>query len=145
MNYTISCQLIEVENLFLSSSMPNDLKNWTGVSVVNGTIIYGFRKNTSKISGWKVYDENKTGGDVTYVKPNKEIETIALKIGEILGANFYGLDFIKTAEGYKVVDINCSPGIYYDLIQDLDIPIAELFFKSMKITSNRSTKETVQV
>lgn len=121
------------KNYYLEKFYPNNLSDWTGVSVVNGTIIYGFRKNMNKISGWKVYDENKTGGDVTYVKPNKEIETIALKIGKILGANFYGLDFIKTAEGYKVVDINCSPGIYYDLIQDLNVPIAELFFKSMNL------------
>ena len=134
------------KNYYLEKFYPNDLKDWTGVSVVNGTIIYGFRKNMSKISGWKVYDANKTGGDVTYVKPNKEIERIALKIGEILGANFYGLDFIKTAEGYKVVDINCSPGIYYDLIQDLDIPIAELFFKSIELNSSKvEKKEIVEV
>lgn len=134
------------KNYYLEKFYPNNLSDWTGVSVVNGTVIYGFRKNISKISGWKVYDENKTGGDVTYVKPSEEIERIALKIGEILGANFYGLDFIKTTEGYKIVDINCSPGIYYDLIQDLNIPIAELFFKSIElIPSEIETKETVQV
>ncbi len=90
-----------------------------------------FGKKIEKISGWKVYDRNKTGGKIDYVPLTPEIESVALKIGEILGANFYGLDFIKTAEGYKVVDINCHPGIYFDLIQELELPIAELFFKML--------------
>jgi glutathione synthase/RimK-type ligase-like ATP-grasp enzyme len=46
-----------------------------------------------------------------------------------MGGTCFGLDFIKTASGYIVVDINNSPGIYYDFIEDLKIPIAELFFK----------------
>jgi len=118
---------------YLEKFYPNDLKDWTGVSVVNGTVIFGFRKKSSKISGWKVYDREKTGGEITYVKPSEEIKKIALKIGEILGGNFYGLDFIKTSEGYKVVDINCHPGLYYELIEDLNVPIAELFFKMLPI------------
>lgn len=48
-----------------------------------------------------------------------------------MGGTCYGLDFIKTSEGYKVVDINCSPGIYYNFIQDLNIQIAEIFFKNV--------------
>ncbi|BDS13436.1 ATP-grasp domain-containing protein [Aureispira anguillae] len=118
---------------YLEKFYPNDLADWTGVTVINGTILYGFRKKSSKISGWKVYDRNKTGGEVDYVEVNKEIEAITLKIGEVLNANFYGLDLIKTAEGYKVVDINCHPGIYHDLIEELNLPIAELFFKGVPL------------
>lgn len=118
---------------YVEKFYPNDLSEWVGVSVVNGTLIYGFRKTSGKISGWKVYDKEKTGGQVTYVKPCKEIEIIALKIGEILGANYYGLDFIKTTDGYKVVDINCHPGIYRELIDELNIPIAKLFFGMLPI------------
>ncbi len=101
------------------------------MTVFNGTVLYGFRKNNSKISGWKVYDKDSLGGDTVFVKPSHEIEAIAIKIGKILGANFFGLDFISTHEGYKVVDINCSPGIYYDFIQELNIPVADLFFKML--------------
>ena len=90
-------------------------------------------KKSTKISGWKVYDEDSIGGETVYVKPGHEIESIAIKIGEILGADYFGLDFIKTQDGYKVVDINCSPGLYYDFIQDLNIPIAELFFDMLPI------------
>ena len=111
----------------------SDMAEWTGITVINGKVIYGFRKNVGKVKGWKVYDKDSIGGDTIYVKPNPEIEAISLKIGEVLGANFYGLDFIKTAEGYKVVDINNGPGIYYDFIQDLNIPIAELFFKMLNL------------
>ena len=117
------------KSYYLEKFYPNDMAEWTGITVINGKVIYGFRKNVGKVKGWKVYDKDSIGGDTIYVKPNPEIEAISLKIGEVLGANFYGLDFIKTAEGYKVVDINNGPGIYYDFIQDLNIPIAELFFK----------------
>ncbi len=120
-------------NYYLEKFYENDLSEWTGVTVVNGTVLYGFRKKSSKISGWKVYDKDSIGGETIYVKPNAEIEAISLKIGEVVGATVFGLDFIKTAEGYKVVDINCSPGIYYDFIEDLNIPIAELFFKMLPL------------
>ncbi len=119
------------KHFYLEKFYKNDLNEWTGVTVVNGTVLYGFRKKSSKISGWKVYDKDSVGGETIYIKPNAEIEAIALKIGELLGATVYGLDFIKTAEGYKVVDVNCSPGIYYDFIEKLNIPIAELFFKML--------------
>lgn len=119
------------KNFYLERFYKNDLNEWTGITVFNGKVLYGFRKKSSKIDGWKVYDKDSLGGQTIYVKPNAEIEAISLKIGELLGANYYGLDFIKTEEGYKVVDINCSPGIYYDFMMDLDIPVAELFFKML--------------
>jgi len=116
---------------YLEKFYPNSLEDWIGLTVFNGTVIYGFRKKSNKVSGWKVYDEDSIGGESIYVKPSAAIEAIAIKIGEILGANYFGLDLIKTTEGYKVVDINCSPGIYYDFVQDLNLPIAELFFKML--------------
>jgi len=133
-NYNQLRDTLEYNNkksYYLEKFYPNDLADWTGVTVINGTLIYGFRKKTNKIKGWKIYDKDSIGGGTDYVKPNKEIEEIALKIGEVLDSNYYGLDFIKTAEGYKVVDINNGPGIYYDFIEKLNIPIAELFFKML--------------
>lgn len=121
------------KSFYIERFYPNDLKDWIGVSVVNGTVIYGFRKNQEKISGWKVYDQKRTGGKATYVHPPKEVEEIALKISDHLGGNFFGLDFIKTAQGYKVVDINCHPGLYVDLIEERQVPIAELFFAMLPI------------
>lgn len=118
---------------YLEKFYPNDLADWTGVTVFNNQVLYGFRKQRSKISGWKVYDHDQTGGGADYVKPNEEIEAIALEIGRLLGANYFGLDFIKTHEGYKVVDINCYPGIYYEFIQDLKIPAAEYFFGMLNL------------
>lgn len=121
------------KDYYLEKFYPNDLRGWTGVTVFNGNILLGFQKKDSKLSGWKIYDEKSIGGETIYVKPNAEIEAISLKIGKILGANFFGLDFIKTAEGYKVVDINCSPGMYYDFVEEYNLPIAELFFKMLPI------------
>ena len=117
------------KHYYLEKFYPNDLNEWTGITVLNGTVLYGFRKKSSKIAGWKVYDEESLGGETIYVKPDPEIEGISIKIGEILSGNCFGLDFIKTNEGYKVVDVNNSPGIYYDFVEELGIPVAELFFR----------------
>lgn len=123
------------KDYYLEKFYPNNIEEWVGVTVINGKVLYGFRKKSTKISGWKVYDEDSIGGETVYVKPDHEIESIAIKIGKILGADYFGLDFIKTRDGYKVVDINCSPGLYYDFIQDLNIPIAELFFDMLPMKS----------
>jgi ribosomal protein S6--L-glutamate ligase len=119
------------KDFYLEKFYPNNLSEWTGVTVFNGEILLGFRKKSSKLSGWKVYDEKSIGGETLYVKPDAEIEAIAINIGKILSGNYFGLDFIKTDEGYKVVDINCSPGMYYDFVQEMDLPIAEMFFKML--------------
>lgn len=116
---------------YLERFYENDFSQWTGVTAFNGNVLYGYRKQTSKISGWKVYDEGSVGGSADIVIPNQEITKITKKIGALLGANYFGLDFIKTAEGYKVVDINCSPGIYWDFIQTLKIPVADYFFQML--------------
>ncbi len=135
------------KQFYLEKFYPNDMKDWLGLTVFNGTVLYGFRKRHEKIAGWKVYDKHQTGGQADYVKPSPEIEAIAKKIGEVLGANYFGLDLIKTSEGYKVVDINCHPGVYFDMIEELKLPIAELFFKMLPLQNlkRRSTQVSMAV
>lgn len=119
------------KHYYLEQFYENNLNEWTGITSFNNNILYGFRKKASKISGWKVYDKDSIGGETIIVKPNSEIKEITKRIGTVLGANYFGLDFIKTDEGYKVVDINCSPGIYWDFINTLNIPVAEYFFQML--------------
>ncbi|KPA12714.1 30S ribosomal protein S6 modification enzyme RimK [Candidatus Magnetomorum sp. HK-1] len=87
------------KHYYLEKFYKNDLSQWRGVTVLNGHVLYSFRKKSSKIADWKVYDRKRLGGETIYMKPNREIEAIALEIGDILGANYFGLDFIKTASG----------------------------------------------
>ncbi|MCP4438613.1 MAG: hypothetical protein GY810_06675 [Aureispira sp.] len=117
------------KHYYLERFYENDLKDWIGITVVNGEVIYGFKKDSNLQAGWKIFDKDHKGGQTYYAKPNEEQIAIAKRIGELMGANCFGLDIIDTPEGYIVVDINCSPGIYYDFIQDLNIDIAQLFFK----------------
>jgi len=121
------------KSYYLEKFYPNDMSDWVGVTVMNGKALYGYRKKSEKISGWKVFDRSKKGGKVDYVKLSPEIEEMSIKIGNILGGSFYGLDFIKTAEGYKVVDINCFPGIYHSFIEALNIPLEEIFFDMLNV------------
>lgn len=117
----------------LEKFYPNDMEAWTGVTVINGVPLYGYRKKMEKISDWKVYDRGKSGGKINYVELSPELKKISAIVGEILEGNIYGLDFIKTEEGYKIVDVNCHPGIYYEFIKELNIPIAEIFFKMLDV------------
>lgn len=119
------------EHYYLERFHPNDMSQWTGLTVINGEVIYGFRKDPSLMGEWKVYDKNNVGGKVSHVVPDAEQITIAKKIAEVMQGNYFGLDLIKTADGYRVVDINNSPGIYHDFIESLNIPFTERFFSML--------------
>lgn len=120
-------------NYYLERFYPNDMSQWTGVTIINGNPLYGYRKKTEKILDWKVYDRKMSGGKINHVQLSAELEEISIKASQVLEANIVGLDFIKTEEGYKIVDVNCHPGIYYDFIEQLDLPIEEIFFQMLEI------------
>jgi glutathione synthase/RimK-type ligase-like ATP-grasp enzyme len=123
------------KHFYLERFYENDLTQWTGVTAFNGHVLYGYRKQSSKISGWKVYDKDSVGGEADIVIPNEEIKAMTQKVGKVLQGNYFGLDFIKTNSGYKIVDINCSPGIYWRFVQTLKIPVAKYFFEMLAVNS----------
>ena len=115
------------KSYYLERFYENDSSQWLGLTVINGEVIYGFRKESQLVSDWKVYDSEGIGGSVNYIPPPPEAIKIAKDVYACTGGNYFGLDLIKTSSGYRMVDINCSPGLYFDFIEDLKIDFAGLF------------------
>ena len=50
------------------------------------------------------------GGSVSIYEPNKEMKEAALKIANLLNADFIGVDFLLTKDGYKIIEIEDPVG-----------------------------------
>ena len=50
------------------------------------------------------------GGNVSKYDPSKEMKDVAIKIAELLNADFIGVDFLLTEGGYKVIEIEDPVG-----------------------------------
>jgi len=120
----------EVE-LLIERFYPNEIKKWTSITVFKNKAIYGYRKKISKFAdGWKVFDDNKISGDpstVDYINPPAQLKKEAEKASRVMKADVIGFDFIKTKEGYKIVDENTRPGLYDHCFKKAKIPIEDAF------------------
>lgn len=112
--------------IFAEKFHQNDMKNWVSATVIGGKCIYGYRKKSSKIAGWKVLDEKRIGGEAYYVDP-KPVAKTAEKAAKIIGADIIGFDFIKTKKGYIIVDENTFPGMYEECFKEAKKDWAKLF------------------
>ncbi len=63
------------------------------------------------------------GGEVTLFEPSQEMVDSAIKVATLLKADFIGVDFLLTKEGYKIIEIEDPVGsrMVYKLKSELDI------------------------
>lgn len=63
------------------------------------------------------------GGEVTLFEPSQEMVDSAIKVATLLQADFIGVDFLLTKEGYKIIEIEDPVGsrMVYKLKPELDI------------------------
>lgn len=63
------------------------------------------------------------GGEVTPFEPSQEMVEYAIKVATLLKADFIGVDFLLTKEGYKIIEIEDPVGsrMVYKLKPELDI------------------------
>lgn len=63
------------------------------------------------------------GGEVTLFKPSREMVESAIKVATLLEADFIGVDFLLTKEGYKIIELEDPVGsrMVYKLKPELDI------------------------
>jgi ribosomal protein S6--L-glutamate ligase len=120
-------------SLLLEKFYLNDINEWTSVVLFGNKTIYGYRKKLNKfVEGWKVFDDNKVQGDsksVDYVKPSKDLKKIAEKASKVMKADIIGFDFIKTNEGFKLIDENTKPGFYDHCFKKSKVPIEDAFMR----------------
>jgi len=117
------------KDIFIERFYENDIDKWISTTVINGEVVYGYRKKKEKFAGWKVYDIKAKGGGAYYIDP-APVKKFAEKAAKLLDRSIVGFDFIKTREGYKIVDENNFPGFYPDAFReagkDVSILIADL-------------------
>lgn len=63
------------------------------------------------------------GGEVTLFEPSQGMMDAAIKVASLLKADFIGVDFLLTKEGYKIIEIEDPVGsrMVYKLRPELDI------------------------
>ena len=72
------------------------------------------------------------GGEVELYEPSKDMVDTAVKIATLLEADFIGVDFLLTKEGYKIIELEDPVGsrMVYKLKPELDI--IKLFIEQIK-------------
>ena len=122
--------------IFMERFEPNDIEQWISTTIIGDTLVYGYRKKAEKIvGGWKVYDEQGTGGATDYIDPAPVAE-MAMRAKNALGADIIGFDCIYSTEkqSYLIVDENTFPGMYeHCFAQAGKGSWAELFFSFLMI------------
>jgi len=125
---------------YIEQFIPNDISEWIGINVINGSVIYGYGKEGSQIKGWKISDREKKGGHMLLKEPNRQQRDIALRVGRIVGLDLYGVDIIKGHDGrYYVVDVNTFPGLYPELLEKAECNFYEEVVRLLKQDSNSDT------
>ena len=95
---------------------PNDISKWISATVINGEVVFGYRKRDSAfVDGWKVYDAGRVGGNADYADAAPVAE-VAARAARALGCDIVGFDFIYATrtQSYMIVDENTLPGMYAD-------------------------------
>jgi len=114
----------QIGTVYVEKFYENDMRDWCGVNVVGGKVLYGYGKHESKIKDYKVFDRNQKGGEMVLKNPNSEQEKIALAVAKATGMDFFGVDIIKSRDNkYLVIDMNTFPGIYPDMMEPKKIAI----------------------
>lgn len=126
----------EETSLFAERYYEHDPTQWVSTTLFSHKVIYGYRKKEHKwVDGWKVLDSSKVQGDpssVDYIKPPQEVTDIASRASRAMGSDVIGFDFIKTREGYKIIDENTKPGFYGHCFAQASVPIEKAFLSLLK-------------
>ena len=89
------------------------------IYVLNKKVIVSIRRKSQKD-----YRNNYSlGGEVELYEPSKDMVDAAVKIATLLEADFIGVDFLLTKEGYKIIELEDPVGsrMVYKLKPELDI------------------------
>ena len=89
------------------------------IYILNGEPVVAIKRKSNKD-----YRNNYSlGGEVELYEPSKEMVDAAVKIANLLKADFIGVDFLLTDSGYKIIEIEDPVGsrMVYKLKPELDI------------------------
>jgi glutathione synthase/RimK-type ligase-like ATP-grasp enzyme len=112
----------------------NSIDDWVSVTMINGEIMYGYRKRKTKLVEMsngitKVYDANEIGGEVDRCEVPLSCKEEVLKAYRAIGAEVIGFDMIFNGDRPIIIDENTFPGYYEDIFQEVGRDPAAEFYK----------------
>ncbi|NEQ74525.1 MAG: hypothetical protein F6K23_16670 [Okeania sp. SIO2C9] len=119
--------------ILLERYYENSIDKFVSTTLIDGEIMYGYRKRTSKLAdlgnGYqKIYDFNGIGGEVDICEVLPEHEKQALPASNVLGSEIIGFDMIWHKDRPIIVDENTFPGLYIDLFKQQGISLAHKMY-----------------
>ncbi len=88
---------------FIAESRGMDIR-----ALVVGDKVVGSMKRESKTGDFR--SNTHQGGEASPYELPEEFQKIAVKASKVLGLNVAGVDMLKTKEGFKIVEVNSTPG-----------------------------------
>ena len=102
---------------FVTDSFGKDLR----IIVVGGKVI-GAMKRESKDGDFRAYITRGGGAEPTEI--DEQMEYLALESTKLLGLDIGGVDLLYDSDGYKICEVNSSPG-FYGMEKYTEIRVAE--------------------
>ncbi|NUT53419.1 MAG: hypothetical protein HOV94_39960 [Saccharothrix sp.] len=122
-------------SFLLERFYPNSPEDWLGATLTGGEVAYGFRKGAERrVSwndvGWKVYDPDRTGGDVEYREVPAGLSALVRKAQRVFGLPLLGFDVIRHDGEPVIVDVNTGPALYPELFAAAGKSLAHELFRA---------------
>ncbi len=112
----------------------NCLDKWVGTTLINGELMYGYRKRKTRLAEMgngfqKVYDADEIGGEMDGCEVPQSYKEEALKAYQAIGAEIIGFDMIFNRGQPIIIDANTFPGYYEEIFKQVGRDSAEEFYK----------------
>lgn len=106
--------------LLLERFYEHDPSDWVSTTIINGSIMYGYRKRPALWSPMrhgasKVLDADAAGGEAALCEVPPAYAELALKAHKALGLEIVGFDMVLDDSGPLIIDENTYPGLYPEL------------------------------
>jgi RimK family alpha-L-glutamate ligase len=116
---------------FISASKGKDLR----VFVIGGRAV-GAMLRSAENDGYKA--NFSRGGSVLNFPLNPELEWLAVASAKALNLDIAGVDILMDSDGYRVCEVNSSPGFEgFEMATGMNIPLEILRFIRLKIEGSR--------
>lgn len=121
------------EGHYIERFYDNNATDWVSVTIIDGKIMYGYRKNLDRFSSlggrrYKVYSKDEVGGGVSICKLTLQHKRLALKAYKALGLEIIGFDMVLHNNKPIIVDVNTFPGMYPELFALQSIDPSKVFY-----------------
>lgn len=114
---------------FIKSSHGRDLR----VLTIGGMVVAAMERTAAD----GILKANfSAGGNVVRFEITKELEWLVLEISRILNIDIAGIDLLFDEQGYKISEVNSSPG-FEGIEKSCDVDVADEIFKFIKICLGR--------